>query len=111
MTGPHRDPDRLAAATEADRRAQLSGGLTAVVCGHCAGTVRARMHGRTQLAVQWSPEAVGRCREHTARDGCPYLRLAVAEAVADGRLPAAGSAGCSTHPAAGLPGGLVCPGG
>ncbi|HEY1972314.1 MAG TPA: hypothetical protein VGH89_30460 [Pseudonocardia sp.] len=124
MTGPYLDPDQLAAATEADRRDHLSGGLTALVCGRCGGAVRARMHSRTQLAMQWSSEAVGRCRDYTSRDGCPYLRRALVEAVADGRLPvtgpagdrsSAGSAGSADSAdladSAAEPDGLVCPGG
>jgi hypothetical protein len=86
MTGPLLRPQELAARTEADRRAQLDGGLAELTCGRCAGRVRVKKHSAAHTAIQWTAEAVRRCPAFTVRDGCPHLRRSLDAAVAAGVL-------------------------
>jgi hypothetical protein len=115
VTGPVRHPEELAAATRADRRAQLEDGLADLDCGHCGGVVRVKKYTAAHTSIQWTGDAVRRCPAYAARDGCPYLRRSVDAAVADGWLEVAGSSRESSDPQA-PPGSpaharLVLPGG
>jgi len=94
MTGPPLRPEELSARTDADRRAQLDGGLAELACGRCGGRVRVEKHSVAHTAIQWSADAVHRCPAFTARDGCPHLRRSLDAAVAAGALavPRAGPA-------------------
>jgi hypothetical protein len=84
VTGPLLDPAARAAATEADRRAQLDGGLVALACLHCGGRVRARRQGPTHTSIQWSAEATLACSAYTVPHGCPYLAASVEELAVGG---------------------------
>jgi hypothetical protein len=89
VTGPAGRPEELAAATMADRRAQLEDGLSDLDCGHCGGVVRVKKNSLAHTSVQWSADAVRRCPAYAVRDGCPHLRRSVEAAVADGWLEVA----------------------
>jgi hypothetical protein len=95
VTGPLRQPEELAAATMADRRAQLEDGLSDLDCGHCGGVVRVKKNSLAHTSVQWSADAVRRCPVYAIRDGCPHLRRSVEAAVADGWLEVAESSQAS----------------
>ncbi|MDT7564228.1 MAG: hypothetical protein QOI50_1816 [Pseudonocardiales bacterium] len=86
MTGPAGRPEELAAATMADRRAQLEDGLADLDCGHCGGVVRVKKNSLAHTSIQWTADAVRRCPAYAIRDGCPHLRRSVDSAVADGWL-------------------------
>jgi len=86
MTGPFRRSEELAAATAADRRAQLDDGLADLDCGHCGGLVRVKKNSLAHTSIQWTADAVRRCSAFTAREGCPHLRRDVDAAVVDGWL-------------------------
>lgn len=90
MTGPALGPGELAAATAADRRAQLEGGLSDVDCRRCGGRVRVKKNSLAHTSIQWTADAVRRCPLYTSREGCPELRHSIELAVAEDRLAVAG---------------------
>jgi hypothetical protein len=90
MTGPALGPGELAAATAADRRAQLEGGLSDLDCRHCGGRVRVKKNSLAHTSIQWTADAVRRCPLYTPQEGCPELRHTIDLAVTDDRLAVAG---------------------
>jgi hypothetical protein len=86
VTGPVRDATELAAATAADRRAQLSEGLTAVDCLRCGACALVRKNSLAQTSIQWTTDAVHRCQFYAASTGCAELHRSIDAAVAAGQL-------------------------
>lgn len=85
----------LRAETLADRRHYLEGRLVEVACAECAALVRVRKNSEFHTAIQWTAEAVARCREFARREqaggrrvheSCPRLRASIEAAVKAGRL-------------------------
>lgn len=62
------------------------GPLIALTCGHCGGKVEVAKSSAAQTSIQWSTDAMRRCRAFTVRDGCPHLRRTVESAVLEGAL-------------------------
>ena len=92
MTGPVLEPAALAVTTDADRRAQLDGGVP-VACGACGGLVLAAKRSPEHTSIQWTADATRHCRAYTATDGCPHLRATLDATVADNHCLAPGD-GC-----------------
>jgi len=86
MTGPVRDHRELAAATAADRQAHLTEGLTAVDCLRCGACALVRKNSLAQTSIQWTTDAVHRCRFYAASTGCTELHRSIDAAVAAGTL-------------------------
>jgi hypothetical protein len=82
VTGPLLDPAARAAATEADRRAQLDGGLVPLACRFCGGRVFAAKRSPEHTAIQWTADATRRCQAYTVTQGCPHLRATLDETAA-----------------------------
>lgn len=60
------------------------GTLIPLACGHCAGKVEVAKTSLAQTSIQWSADAMRRCRSFSVRDGCPHLRQTVESAVLEG---------------------------
>ncbi len=85
----------LRAETLADQRLYLEGRLVEVACAECAAVVRVRKNSESHTSIQWTADAVARCREFDRRDragerrvheSCPRLRSSIETAVKTGRL-------------------------
>lgn len=80
---------RLRAATEADRRAQLTGGLRPVSCAGCGITVLVKKNSPGHTSVQWTgdasacPELAGSDRPAALVEECSMLRETIAERFGD----------------------------
>lgn len=84
------------AATRAETREFLEGGLRPVDCRGCATRVLVKKTSRAHTSVQWTVDPATSCPEFAARvasgeqsariDGCPKLRDSIAGAVADGLI-------------------------
>ncbi|MDM4719418.1 hypothetical protein QTQ03_07325 [Micromonospora sp. WMMA1363] len=79
--------------TPADRRAQLTAGLTALACEGCGAQVLVGKSSPPQTSVQWTIQAALDCAartppEHrpTLTHTCVALRDTIERAVRDGRL-------------------------
>lgn len=96
MTSPARVVTSAAAASVAERREYLEGGLRPVRCRGCANQVLVRKASLAQTSIQWSREAVRACPEFAAAvatgrpsalvDGCDALRESIWQAVAEGEV-------------------------
>jgi hypothetical protein len=85
---------RLTEATRADRRDQLTGGLSPVRCAVCAATVLVRKNSAAHTSVQWTAAAVTGCAEFAGAraegrdsalvEGCHTLTRSIERAVHDG---------------------------
>jgi hypothetical protein len=87
VTGPLLGPAARAAATEADRRAQLDDGQVDLACRHCGGRVRAGKRSAAHTSIQWTADASRRCSAYTVARGCPHLRATLDDLAVD-HLPA-----------------------
>lgn len=92
----------LRAETLADRRHYLEGRLQEVACAECAALVRVRKNSEPHTSIQWTTEAVARCREFARRDrdggrpvheSCPRLRASIEAAVKTGHVRLGGDDG------------------
>jgi hypothetical protein len=92
VTGPLLGPAARAAATRADRRAQLDDGLVELACRRCGGRVRAGKRSEAHTSIQWTADATRRCSAYTIAQGCPHLRAALDDLAVDlpGRTAAEG---------------------
>ena len=88
-------PGAPPAATAADRREFLEGGLRPFACGQCGNRVLVKKNSLAHTSVQWVSDSAN-CPELATRmaagelsarvDGCATLRASIAAAVADGTL-------------------------